>query len=476
MVRSLILGLMLAALATAAHARDASWETCRGDRGPSGPVLTDCQPLKGVIDPQGRELWLRSTLARPSREGPHALYLVGVASSEAWLNGQRLGRNGRPGATRAAEVPGTYQAAFPISDRLWQPEGNTLVVHLSSFHGGLRLDYPMGAVLVAPYPYPMPKVLMPAMLLAAGALLAAAFGFGVIHAIRRTGSSLALAGMAGAAGLHAVLESVNLIGTYPYPLHIWRLVAIWGLAALFGILLVSWVTARFWPMAGRRTSVGAALLVATSLVVPGFDAKTAASLGLGLALAAAITARGVYRRQPGARAMLAWLVLILGVLTIWPDVFVNLSYFVLAACLVLPLLMVEVVRLGWEAERREAALARAAGRPDRLTVTSSRGVVLVPLADIVAILGADDYVELRLVDGQTLLHAARLDTLERDLSPAFVRVHRSALVNLAHLTRLEREEGRYRVHLSHGEPLPVSRGRLATVRAALDGGPEAPTA
>ena len=102
--------------------------------------------------------------------------------------------------------------------------------------------------------------------------------------------------------------------------------------------------------------------------------------------------------------------------------------------------------------------------------------MLVPLADIVAILGADDYVELRLADGRTLLHAARLAALERDLSPAFVRVHRSALVNLAHLTRMEREEGRYRVHLSDGGPFPVSRGRLATVRAALDGGPEAPAA
>lgn len=475
MARCLILiGVLVAAFATTTTAAASEgWDICDGPPGAGGAT---CAPLRGPVDPQGRELWLRKSQATPTGPGPHALYLVGVASSEAWLNGRRLGRNGRPAATRAAEVPGAYQAAFPISDRLWQPEGNTLVVHLSSFHGGLRLDYPMGAVRVAPYPHPMPKVLMPAMLLAAGALLAAAFGFGVIHVIRRTGSSLALAGMAGAAGLHAVLESVNLIIAYPYPLHIWRLVAIWGLAALFGILLVSWVTARFWPMAGRRTSAGAALLVTTSLFVPGFDAKTAASLGLGLALAAAITAWGVYRRQSGARAMLAWLVVILGALTIWPDVFVNLSYFVLAACLVLPLLMVEVVRLGWEAERRETALARAASRPDRLTVTSSRGVMLVPLADIVAILGADDYVELRLADGRTLLHAARLDALERDLSPAFVRVHRSALVNLAQLTRLEREEGRYRVYLSCGGPLPVSRGRLATVRAALDTGADGPTA
>lgn len=468
MVRSLILGLMLAALATAAHARDASWETCRGDRGPSGPVLTDCQPLKGVIDPQGRELWLRSTLARPSGEGPHALYLVGIASSEVWLNGHRLGANGRPGADAQAERPGRYQAALPIRDSLWRSGPNSLVVHLSSFHGGMRLGYPIGAITVAPYPYPVPRGIMATMLFVAGALFAAAFGFGVIHVIRRSGSSLALAGMAGVAGLHAVMESLRLLTDYPYPLHIWRLGSIWLLAAAFAVLLVSYAAARFWPVARREITGLAIVLVATSFFASGYDGKTAWALGLGIALAVIVSGTGVWRRRPGARVTLAYLTVFLGIAILQPEGFVNLSYFVLAAGLVLPLLMVEVVRLGWEANSREVALTRAASLPDRLTVTSARGVELVPLSAIVAITGADDYVELRLVGGRTLLHAARLDRLEADLAPGFVRIHRSALINLAHLKALERDTGRHRVCLSEGTPLPVSRGRLAEVREAFD--------
>jgi DNA-binding LytR/AlgR family response regulator len=130
--------------------------------------------------------------------------------------------------------------------------------------------------------------------------------------------------------------------------------------------------------------------------------------------------------------------------------------------------MVEVVRLGRDDTAREAALTRAASRPDRLTVASARGVELVPVADIVAVVGADDYVELRLAGGRSLLHAARLDRLEGQLPPAFLRVHRSAIANLARVQRLERDGTRWRLHLSDGVDLPVSRARLAALREALD--------
>jgi hypothetical protein len=84
---------------------------------------------------------------------------------------------------------------------------------------------------------------------AAGALLAAAFGFGVIHAMRRTGSSLVLAAMAGVAALQAIVESLRPLFDYPYPLHAWRMSAIWLLAAAFAVLLVSYVATRFLPRA-----------------------------------------------------------------------------------------------------------------------------------------------------------------------------------------------------------------------------------
>jgi DNA-binding LytR/AlgR family response regulator len=468
MWRTLLLGLLLTGLTTLAQAQDTQWQACHGAVGPAGPVLSDCRPIQDFVDPQGRELWIRSTIDAPTDTRPRGLYVAGVASSEAWLNGERLGVNGRPGATARAEVPGRYQATFPIRETAWRPGANMLVLHLSSFHGGLRFARPMNAMVVLPYPYPQRTALLAVTFVAAGALLAAAFGFGVIHAMRRTGSSLVLAAMAGVAALQAIVESLRTLFDYPYPLHAWRMSAIWLLAAAFAILLAAYVATRFLPKA-RSLMIGLALgVVGATALLPGFDMKTVWALILGVALAVLPAAAGVHRRVPGARLTLAYLALFLALALGFPEWLADFSYFLLAAGLVLPLLMVEVVRLGRDDRGREAALTRAASRPDRLTVASARGVELVPIAEILAVVGADDYVELRLVGGRSLLHAARLDGLTTQLPASFLRVHRSVIANLAQVQRLERDGDRWRLHLSEGPPLPVSRSRQPALREALD--------
>jgi len=468
MWRTLLLGLLLGGLTTLVQAQDTSWQACHGVIGPGGPVLGDCRPTQDFVDPQGREMWIRSTIDAPNDTRPRALYLAGVASSEVWLNGQPLGVNGRPGATARAEVPGRYQATFPIRESTWRPGANTLVLHLSSFHGGLRFARPMSAMVVLPYPYPQRIALLAVTFVAAGALLAAAFGFGVIHAMRRTGSSLMLAAMAGVAALQAIVESLRPLFAYPYPLHAWRMSAIWLLAAAFAVLLVSYVATRFLPRASRLM-IGLALgVVGATVLLPGFDIKTVWALILGVALAVLPVAAGVRDKRPGARLTLAYLALFLALALGFPEWLADLSYFLLAAGLVLPLLVVEVVRLGRDDRGREAALTLAASRPDRLTVASARGVELVPIAEILAVVGADDYVELRLVGGRSLLHAARLDGLATQLPANFLRVHRSVIANLAQIQRLERDGDRWRLHLSEGAPLPVSRSRQPALREAMD--------
>jgi len=468
MWRILLLGLLLGGLTTLAHAQDTPWQACHGAVGPAGPVLSDCRPIQDFVDPQGRELWIRSTIAAPNDARPHALYLAGVASSEAWLNGRRLGDNGRPGATARDEVPGRYQATFPIRESAWRPGANTVVLHLSSFHGGLRFARPMSAMVVLPYPYPQRTALLAVTFVAAGALLAAAFGFGVIHALRRTGSSLVLAAMAGVAALQAIVESLRPLFAYPYPLHAWRMSAIWLLAAAFAVLLVSYVATRFLPRA-NRLMIGVALVaIGATVLLPGFDLKTVWALILGVALAVPPAAVGVRDQRPGARPTLAYLALFLALALGFPEWLADLSYFLLAAGLVLPLLVVEMVRLGRDDRGREAALTRAASRPDRLTVASARGVELAPIAEILAVVGADDYVELRMVGGRSLLHAARLDGLTTQLPANFLRIHRSVIANLDHVQRLERDGDRWRLHLSEGAPLPVSRSRQPALREALD--------
>lgn len=469
MWRALIIAVLLASLPTLVQAQTA-WETCHGVLTSKGPVLTDCRPLIDPVDPQGRELWLRSAVSTPTDDRPRALHIAGVASSQAWLNGHLIGANGRPGPTAADETPGRYGAAFPIRDTLWRPGPNTLILHLSGHHGGLRLDSPMGAILIAPHPGAGSNRLpiLAVIFVAAGALFAAAFGFGVIHALRRTGSSLTLAAMAAVAGLQAVVESLRPLFPYPYPLHVWRLSAIWLLAGAFVVLLVAYVAGRFQPGA-RRGMIGLTLLaVAATALAPGFDLKTGLALTVGVAIAAVSAGWGTWRRLPGAPVSLVWLLLFLVLAVAFPSWLVDLSFFLLAAALLLPLLMIEVVRLGRDDQGREVALTQAASRPDRLTVASARGVELVPIPEILAILGADDYVELHLIGGRRLLHAARLDRLESQLPPGFQRVHRSAIANLAHARSLEGGKGRWRLQLTEGDPLPVSRSRLPALREALD--------
>ena len=85
MWRLLLLVLCLITFPAVSVAQDQTWETCRADVASAAPgvppVLHDCRPVEGVIDPQGRELWLRAVARRPSGTDPVALYVVGTASS-----------------------------------------------------------------------------------------------------------------------------------------------------------------------------------------------------------------------------------------------------------------------------------------------------------------------------------------------------------------------------------------------------------
>lgn len=444
------------------------WQACRAIPGSAGPTLTDCRPIDDVIDPQGRELWLRAVVSRPAGDDPAALYVVGVASSQVWLNGQRLGANGTPGVSASAETPGRYEAAFPIPERMWRAADNVVVVHMSSFRGLVRLDSPIAGIFVAPYPWPSRTAFLAIAFVAAGALFAAAFGFAVIYGLRRTGSSLTLAALAGVSGLQAILESLRALIPYAYPVHGLRLMGVWILTAAFAVLLVAYVVSRFWPRARLRIMTITVVAVIAAFLAPGFDMKTVLALMVGLGVSVAVCAVAVYHRQAGARATLAYLAVFMAVGLAFPNWLVDLSYFMFAAGLLLPLLMAEVVRLGRDDQAREIALARAAARPNCLTVASARGVQLVPVTNIVAIVGADDYVELRLADGRCLLHAARLDRLEAELPPAFLRIHRSVIANLAHVDGLTRDGGQGRLLMNHGAALPISRKRLSAVREALD--------
>ncbi len=99
-----------------------------------------------------------------------------------------------------------------------------------------------------------------------------------------------------------------------------------------------------------------------------------------------------------------------------------------------------------------------------LVVKNAGKVVFVPLADVDWIESADYYSRLHVGSKTHLLRRSMAD-LERELDPSvFCRVHRSAIVRLDRVSRLEtNESGEYEAVLADGTRLPISRRHRPTL-------------
>jgi two-component system, LytTR family, response regulator LytT len=107
-------------------------------------------------------------------------------------------------------------------------------------------------------------------------------------------------------------------------------------------------------------------------------------------------------------------------------------------------------------------------REQNLVVRSAGRIDLAPASEIVALSGADDYVEITLADGRRFLHDARLDDLEKRLPAGFVRVHRSHIVNAAHVRTIRTLQGGRRVlDVAGGAEIPISRRRITEVEKLI---------
>jgi two-component system LytT family response regulator len=116
----------------------------------------------------------------------------------------------------------------------------------------------------------------------------------------------------------------------------------------------------------------------------------------------------------------------------------------------------------------------AAARPpqqfaERLVVKDGTRVTLIPVAKLDYAEAQDDYVALA-SGGKKHLKQQTIAGLEACLDPAcFVRIHRSYIVNLERVTRIEPylKDSRLAI-LADGSRLPVSKAGYARLKALLD--------
>lgn len=126
--------------------------------------------------------------------------------------------------------------------------------------------------------------------------------------------------------------------------------------------------------------------------------------------------------------------------------------------------------------RPEPAVLAHAARPSgeyarRVVVKDGSRIHLIPVDRLEYAQAQDDYVALR-SEGKTYLKTQTLGSLEASLDPAaFVRVHRSFLVRLDNVRRVEESaKNRYAAIMADGSQIAVSREGYARLRAELGEG------
>ena len=105
---------------------------------------------------------------------------------------------------------------------------------------------------------------------------------------------------------------------------------------------------------------------------------------------------------------------------------------------------------------------------ERIVVRQGARVEVLPVEKLDYVQAQDDYIGLH-SEGRSLLKQQALSDLEASLDPGrFVRIHRSYLLNLDRLARLDLEGGESRVAiLRDGTRLPVSRAGYARLKTLL---------
>jgi two-component system, LytTR family, response regulator len=114
--------------------------------------------------------------------------------------------------------------------------------------------------------------------------------------------------------------------------------------------------------------------------------------------------------------------------------------------------------------------ARPPSQPmERIVVRDGTRVFIIPIAKLEYAEAQDDYVAL-VTEGKKHLKQQTISSLEGVLDPArFLRIHRSYIVNLEKVTKVEPySKDNHVVVLSNGTQLPVSRSGYARLREFLE--------
>lgn len=114
------------------------------------------------------------------------------------------------------------------------------------------------------------------------------------------------------------------------------------------------------------------------------------------------------------------------------------------------------------------SVSQAPIQRERIVVKSGSSIIVIPVEDILFLEAADDFVKIHTRKGNWLKNKT-MAHFEQQLDPnQFIRVHRSYIVNITEITRLDPyEKDSHVLLLKSGEKIPVSKAGMARLKEVL---------
>ena len=319
------------------------------------------------IDPQKRLIWIRAHVdgeqLKRDAATPLGFFLSALASREVYFNGVLIGASGKPGATAEDETPGALDAVYYIPPDLIRDQNNVFAIRMSSHHLGARLGWPIHNFHITEYEPATERRLeyaIPA-IAASGAIALGAFYFlGFFAFNRRDGASLALGVLAFSVVGQLAAEAWRAFDYYQYPLHMLRLYLMIFFAVLAGGALSTFASLRFAPHRLAHISIVAVFLTAVAILVsPGYDGKIGISILIFMTAALVAALIGARNRKAGALLSAVGFGLFLAAAFAAPLRFLDQTYYVAMAALILVLFATQIRLLSAERRAREEAALQA---------------------------------------------------------------------------------------------------------------------
>jgi len=105
---------------------------------------------------------------------------------------------------------------------------------------------------------------------------------------------------------------------------------------------------------------------------------------------------------------------------------------------------------------------------ERIVVKSGSSIIVIPVYDILYLEAADDFVKIFTRKGHWLKNKTMTHFEQQLDATQFIRVHRSYIVNISEITRLEPyEKDSHILLLKSGEKIPVSKTGMSKLKEVL---------